>query len=219
MSRNGSLIRTSFGDNGYFFVLKVNTSEMTLNTTMGTYKEIHYSTKIQTAGQSVMLTHTFTNTGSDTKLISFAIQADAQVANKDSVPIYKLENIQGMKFKNDPYIFDIIYTRLDSIWVGFFNNRTSNLWTNSTENSYTHNDSGFTYSIQNRIIKLRTQMIFFGTGDTIETPIYIFTPSIKFTPSNEFTPSDAFSKSLIFTVKINYYILRAIHKNSYGSFQ
>ena len=125
-SRNGNIIRTTFGDNGYYFVFKVDTTEGKLNTSSGIYKEIQYKTQIQTVGQSVKLTHTFTNTGSETKSISFAIHADAKVASEDSVPIYKLDNMQGIKLKNDPYIFDIKYNNphLDSIWVGPYKNRT-----------------------------------------------------------------------------------------------
>ena len=61
--------------------------------------------QIQTTEQNVKFTHIFTNTESETKSIRFVIYAESKVVNKDSVPIYKLENIQGIKLKNDPYIY------------------------------------------------------------------------------------------------------------------
>ena len=125
---DGELIKTTSGDPygyGYKVVLKIDSTETEIESTMQTINDIKISTLLINISDQVGIRHIISNVGNITKKISVAVHADIQIYDNDIVPIYRVEPMRGFKFSDTQYTLYLLFLQkyenhpaIDSIWYG-----------------------------------------------------------------------------------------------------
>ena len=136
-------------------------------------------------GKYLKVTHTLVNVSdNDLYQVNLGVNADIQIGNSDSAPIYRtgtgfrmeeIENSSGrnqqfsLACKNAPGVDDV-----STMWFGHFRSKESYQFSDTDADSLTGMDSGLAFSWQNMTIPAGesiTRSVLFSVGEIAEPPV------------------------------------------------
>ena len=164
---NGTQIRTTFGNNGYYTKLSVDGSvyrtqssnfaygrNFSVNDSNGNaIATANVAASINAAGNAVIITYTVTNNSSEAKEIKIGSSSDCQIGGNDRASVRAYENGLSMTdTKNTSDTSDDVSFYLlpgnenfTTLWSGYYGSADGNTFTNLTTHNY-NGDSGLAWS-------------------------------------------------------------------------
>ncbi|MCR5529844.1 MAG: InlB B-repeat-containing protein [Saccharofermentans sp.] len=164
---NGTQIRTTFGNYGYYTKLSVDGSvyrtqssnfaygrDFSVNDSNGNaIATANVTASINAAGNAVIITYTVTNNSSEAKEIKIGSSSDCQIGGNDSANVRAYENGLSMtdpknaSNPDDDVSFYLIpgNENFTTLWSGYYGSADGNTFTNLTTHNY-NGDSGLAWS-------------------------------------------------------------------------
>ncbi|MCI2056632.1 MAG: S-layer homology domain-containing protein [Oscillibacter sp.] len=218
---NGAWKQTTYSDNGFYTYLSAGTPtnpgsndrvtvDGTARTTSITGVTLAVTLETVLDGGALKITYTVTNSGSESKTVSFGSRADIQIGADDSAKITRLEGDRGFTMVSDDEEYDKdesgdfarfnffckdvpnYVDDVDTYWYGYYRDATDNLYNNTSDDSFS-GDSGMAYSWKNRTVpagQSKSFSVLMGIGGADSVNI---TSKAQMDPYDEENPPDTFT--------------------------
>ncbi len=186
VSGSSASIRTSYNNNGYYCVFKVDGAQNNdvqfggngiTKTVNG--MNITQTLSIVNDGAYIRISYDVNNPTTVAHTIGLANWTDVQINSNDRAPIYPTGTGARMAESDTGAQFNMIcknaygVTDTDTIWYGVYNQCSNNLWGASTTNTLTNTDSGIAISWHDRVIQpgqTKTYSYLLGIGKSANPP-------------------------------------------------
>ena len=160
-NRGTEEVRTTYSNNGYEASLQVkNSSNSYSDSTAGVTMSIE--TYPNEKNNGIVVKYILKNSTDSKKVARLSVDTDVYIDGDDRAHLYKEESngkknmIKMQKRTGNMTTFYVTINDFDNknsssrntIWLEAYDSRKSNLWENSTSDSYTSGDSGFAFSWQ-----------------------------------------------------------------------
>ncbi len=139
-------MKTTYNWGGYTTLIKSGSNQSTFTAEVNGGSQsidgIVVSISASNVGNALAVTYTIKNTTSNTKSYSVGSHADVYLISNDHVNVIKDSQSKmhtaGVSDNGKTYSVDYIFEpAVTTSWVGFYSNRQSNVWTNSSNGSQT----------------------------------------------------------------------------------
>ena len=196
-------IKTTYGDGGYYTVLKVGEAETNVINGTGTRDGILCNTELTYISNNnyVKITYSVTNNSGVTKVIGVGTWSDVMIDQNDRATIINLSNNRGFSMTDGTsYTFNFLgrnaygVTDVDTYWFGPHGQQQTNLWNDQRPEKLENTDSGMAFSWKNRTITPNQTLKFsavIGIGTLNSPPTITVTSSTK----SQYTKNESLSIS------------------------
>lgn len=163
--KNGEVIQTTYDDYGYSTVLSCDGEEDSLDFDANNQTQTHESglqvkenVHFSENGDYAIVTYTVSNPTNVAKKYSLGVHADVDIQEDDYAVLYRTSKGVKMVNKETNTTYFMIckgisgYPSANTLWIGYYGDRTDNIFTSGGPETLQGTDSAFAFSWKDRII-------------------------------------------------------------------